>query len=60
MEDLIAFAFKDLLLNFELFSATVPTNTQEQSKKCEDLDRIVFEYKELVFFIEKAITLNED
>jgi len=60
MDSLIEFAFNDLILSIDQFIASVPTNELELSQSCVNLENIVFEYKELVNFIEKAISLNEE
>jgi len=60
MEDLIEFAFNNLLSRIDEFSVYVPRSQEDLSQSCRDLESIFLEYIELVRFIHVAMSLNED
>jgi hypothetical protein len=60
MEDLMEYAFNDLLKSIDEFAVFVPRNEQELLQSCTDLKKIFIEYTELVHFILKAISRNEE
>jgi len=60
MEDLINFAFTDLIARLDVFSIWVPRTITGLSQSCEDLENILRDYQELVHFVEMALSLSED
>lgn len=60
MADLIDFAFNDLLCRIDEFAVTVPRTPYGLSQSYEELEKILRDYRELVRFIEYALSLNED
>lgn len=60
MDDLIEFAFNNLQSRIDEFLVDVPTNAADLSQSFRDLENILEEYRELLHFILRAISLNED
>lgn len=60
MEDLIQFAFNNLLSRIDEFSVYVPQNQQDLTQSYHDLETIFVEFQELVRYIERAISISED
>lgn len=60
MEDLIKFAFNNLLSRMDEFAVYVPLNEQDLAQSCLNLENIFQEYRELVHYIRMSISVNED
>lgn len=60
MEDLIQFAFRNLLTRINELSIDVPRNEDDLSQSCLVLENIFEEYRELTRFVHMALSLNED
>lgn len=60
MKDLIEFAFNNLLSRLDELVTFVPRSQQDLIQSYLRMEDIIYEYRELVRYIERAISLAEE